>query len=205
MFPTWRLRLREARIALRSGRYDEASALLAAETLRDFLPAKKLARDVAEKILERAGERFAHGDSAAGWRDLTIAPIGLVVKLSDCTIEAAVCQRRPQRSASLPFRGTGCHGARAIGQDAPSRADRPARSVCYKIAQLMQEAENSSSRGHFAEASAAVTRAAALAGAEPAGNGTMDRNHPAFERRCRAPGKKRRRMSTLCHRRCTRR
>ena len=56
-----------------SGRYDEASALLADESLREFLPAKRLAQDVAGKMVERAGDRFARGDSAAGWQDLAVA------------------------------------------------------------------------------------------------------------------------------------
>jgi hypothetical protein len=73
MFPTWRLRLREARLAWQNGRYDEASELLSAESLRDFLPAKKLAQHVAEKFMERAAERFAFGDTAAGWCDLATA------------------------------------------------------------------------------------------------------------------------------------
>src|ERR1700759_1757467 len=70
MFPTWRMRLREARVAYRDGRYDDASEVLSDEKLRQFLPAKKLAQEVAGKILKRAGDRFAIGDSAAGWRDV---------------------------------------------------------------------------------------------------------------------------------------
>jgi FHA domain-containing protein len=174
MFPTWRLRLREARIALRSGRYDEASALLAAETLRDFLPAKKLARDVAERMLERAGERFAHGDSAAGWRDLATAD-----RLGG---EAQAIAQLKQRYVDEGLNEV--HRYMAAGQVAIALAqldkmhhrglaDQRVR-VCRQIAHLMQEAENSANRGHFTEASAAVTRAAALAAAEPAGNGTMD-------------------------------
>jgi hypothetical protein len=174
MFPTWRLRLREARIALRSGRYDEASALLAAETLRDFLPAKKLARDVAEKMLARAGERFAHGDSAAGWRDLATAD-----RLGG---EPQAISQLKQRYADGGLNEV--HRFLAAGQIAMALtqldkmhrrglADQRVR-ICCKIAELMQEAENSASRGHFAEASAAVARAAALAATETAGNGTMD-------------------------------
>ncbi len=60
-------------MAWRNGRYDEASALLMADSLREFLPAKQLAKDVATKIVERAGDRLAHGDSVAGWRDLATA------------------------------------------------------------------------------------------------------------------------------------
>ena len=73
MFPAWRLRLREARAAWRDGRYDEAGAMLADERLREFLPAKQLAQQVAGKMLERAGNRFEIGDTAAGWQDLLFA------------------------------------------------------------------------------------------------------------------------------------
>ena len=69
----WRLRLREAQVAANSGRYDDASRVLADESLREFLPAKRLARDVAGKIAERARDRFALGDTAAGWKDLLTA------------------------------------------------------------------------------------------------------------------------------------
>ena len=60
-------------MAWRNGRYDEASTLLMADSLREFLPAKQLAKEVAIKFVERAGDRLADGDSAAGWRDLATA------------------------------------------------------------------------------------------------------------------------------------
>src|SRR6476660_3527766 len=69
----WRLRLREAQVAVKSGRYDDASRMLADESLREFLPAKRLAKDVAGKIVERARGRIALGDTAAGWKDLLTA------------------------------------------------------------------------------------------------------------------------------------
>jgi hypothetical protein len=47
MFQAWRFQLREARVAWQNGRYDEAGAILSTQPLRDFLPAKQLAQDVA--------------------------------------------------------------------------------------------------------------------------------------------------------------
>jgi hypothetical protein len=161
-------------MAWRNGRYDEASALLVAESLRDFLPAKKLARDVAHKILERAGERFAHGDSAAGWRDLTTADrLG-----GEPQTIAQLRQRYADEGISEVYRYL------AAGETVLANAqleklhhrgltDQRVRD-CHKIAQLMKEAENSAARGHFPEASAAIERAAALAAAASAGKGTMD-------------------------------
>ena len=78
MFPAWRLQLREARVAWQSGRYDEASALLTADSLREFLPAKQLAKDVAGKFVERAGDRFARGDSVGRLARFARPPIGSV-------------------------------------------------------------------------------------------------------------------------------
>ncbi|GAH02469.1 unnamed protein product, partial [marine sediment metagenome] len=43
MFPTWRLKVRDARRALEAGRWDEAAQLLERRSLREFWPAKKLA------------------------------------------------------------------------------------------------------------------------------------------------------------------
>ncbi len=73
MFPAWRLKLREVQVAVDSGRYEEAIALLDEKSLREFRPAKELAQQVAGKMVERASDRFARGDSAAGWQDLQVA------------------------------------------------------------------------------------------------------------------------------------
>lgn len=75
MFPPWRRALREARYAYRSGRLEEAGELLARDNLRDFLPARQLASDVAARLLERADRRFAGGQSRAGWQDLAAAEL----------------------------------------------------------------------------------------------------------------------------------
>ena len=60
-------------MAWKSGRVDEATALLAEKSLREFLPAKRLAQDVAATVVQRASDRFARGESAAGWQDLATA------------------------------------------------------------------------------------------------------------------------------------
>jgi len=73
MFPSWRLKIREAQIALNEGRWDEASALLGQESVRDFLPAKRLSHKVATHLLQRAQQRLEQGESSAGWRDLELA------------------------------------------------------------------------------------------------------------------------------------
>ena len=70
MFPAWRMKIRAAQVALKEGRCDEASALLSRESLRGFLPAKRLSYEVASHLVDRAGRKLALGDSVAGWHDI---------------------------------------------------------------------------------------------------------------------------------------
>ena len=70
MFPAWRLQLREARLAVADGRWDEAAEMLASEMLREFLPAKRLSQQLAGQLVARARQRMESGQSTAGWRDL---------------------------------------------------------------------------------------------------------------------------------------
>ena len=161
-------------MAWQSGRYDEASALLTSEPLRDFLPAKRLARDVADKIVERAGDRFARGDSAAGWQDLAAADrLGGEAE--------AIGQLRRQYADHVIQEA---HRYLAAGQPVPALAqldkldhrllaDERSR-LCRQIAQLMQQADHISARGHFAEAAEAVARARELAKPPSTAEATMD-------------------------------
>lgn len=66
----WRLKIREARQALKDGRYEEAYGVLSDDELRDFLPAKQLAGELAAKYADRAAQRIAWGQSSAGFADL---------------------------------------------------------------------------------------------------------------------------------------
>ncbi|MDZ4657516.1 MAG: FHA domain-containing protein [Bythopirellula sp.] len=70
MFPAWRMKIRAAQVALKEGRCDEASALLSRESVRGFLPAKRLSHEVASHLVDRAGRKLAVGDSVAGWHDI---------------------------------------------------------------------------------------------------------------------------------------
>ncbi|MEM6798378.1 MAG: FHA domain-containing protein [Planctomycetota bacterium] len=80
----WRLKLRKAGEALAAGQVDEARRLLDDEQLREFLPAKKLAGQVAEQFAQRARQRIAWGESAAGMADLDAAEqLGAPASMSD--------------------------------------------------------------------------------------------------------------------------
>jgi hypothetical protein len=174
MFQAWRFQLREARVAWQNGRYDEAGAILSTQPLRDFLPAKQLARDVAVKIVERAGARFARGDSAAGWHDLQQADqLGGQLE--------AVGRMREQYAERVLHEA---HSYVMAGQFAPAVAlinklhkrglcDERAR-VLRQVAEVMQEADFAAARGHFAEALAANERASELTKPSAGAGGTMD-------------------------------
>ena len=172
MFPTWRLRLREARVAAQSGRYDDATRVLSDESLREFLPAKRLARDVAEKMVERARNRFDLGDTSAGWQDLQAADrLGGQVD--------AVNQVR-HNYADAALQDTCKYLAAGEPASALSRLEKLRKRglagehvrTCTQIAQLMQKSAKLAAHGHFAEASESIHHAqtfARLDHAPPAG------------------------------------
>jgi tetratricopeptide (TPR) repeat protein len=47
--------------------------MLTHDSLREFLPARRLSQDLAGHLVERAGRRMENGQSQAGWRDLNQA------------------------------------------------------------------------------------------------------------------------------------
>jgi hypothetical protein len=168
------MRLREARVAYRDGRYDDATEMLSDETLRQFLPAKQLAQEVAGKILKRASDRFALGDSAAGWRDMNTAD-----RLGG-EPDAITVLRQNYQDHSL-------HDIRhclALGQ--PETAIRRLEKLhkrglstdrtrdLQQIASAMQQAQQSTARGHFSEASAAFSSAIRVTQLQQPEPGTMD-------------------------------
>lgn len=163
MFPTWRLRLREARVAAESGRYDDASRVLADESLREFLPAKRLARDVAEKMVARARDRFALGDTSAGWQDLQVAD-----RLGG-HLETVTKTRREYADGILQE----ARKYLAVGEPAPalSRLEKLHKRgltddrvrACVQVAQFMEESAKLVSHGHFSDATATIRHAQTFA------------------------------------------
>ena len=152
MFPSWRIKLREAKTACKLGRLDEADALLNQGSLHEYLPAKKLSAKVAEGIVERAKDHLNAGESAACWNDLTKAErlggkttsIGKVQKLA---ISEGLVTTRNALIAAEP--------ERALAQ-LSKMARRQALSVegrtLLEIAEQFCEAKLSVNRGDFAEA-----------------------------------------------------
>jgi len=161
-------------VAWQGGRYDEAGAILSDESLREFLPAKQLARDVAGQIVERARDRFVRGDSTAGWKDLAIAD-----RLGG-QADAIIQVRRTYTANSLKE----VRQYVLAGQPEPAlsrleklqrrgMADEAARRLA-EIARLMQQGQASAAHGHFVDAAAAFHRASGIASLSLTGKDTMD-------------------------------
>ena len=73
MFQTWRQKLREAEIALKAGRLDDAARIVSEHELKEYRPGAALAVKMAGRLAKRGKDRLAAGDSFAGWNDYTAA------------------------------------------------------------------------------------------------------------------------------------
>jgi hypothetical protein len=185
MFPAWRLKVREAQVAADSGRYDEAIALLENESLRQYLPGKRLAQEVAGKMVKRAEEHLARGDSNAAWRDLAVADrLGgqseaiddLHQKITERSLEAAVrnlaagqTQGALDELDRLGHRGLGGENARLLRQ----------------VAKLLAEVDFAAAHGHFAQAAATLNQASELIAVAHSRADTMDINEQLDSRKAR--------------------
>ena len=148
--------------------------MLADDNLREFLPAKQLAQQVAGKMLERAGNRFALGDSVAGWQDLNVADrLGgqgdAIHQLRHSYEEQSLREVRRYLAAGQP----GPAVARLEKLRQRGLANELVRN-CQQIATLMQEADGWAAHGHFSEATSAIHRASVVAGLPPKEPGIMD-------------------------------
>jgi hypothetical protein len=174
MFPAWRLKVREAQAAADDGRFDEAAALLEKESLREYLPGKRLAREVAGKIVKRAKERLARGDSAAAWRDLATAD-----RLGGQTEGAGQLREQYiERALGEVWRNlaAGQTQSALAGLDQLQRLGMFGETVrLYRqMAKLLQQTERSASHGHIAQAVATLAQARDLIGKPPAEEGTIE-------------------------------
>lgn len=154
MFRSWRLQLREAEDAFRSGRLDEAERLLRGGDLQQYRPGKQLAAEVAGKMAERARRRILGDEWSAGWRDLDAAcslggqteellalrqeMIGHVLQAA----EADLASGEPAKAVSR---------LDSLGRRAPApEAIRTLKEKAQRLA-AAAKAEEQSGRGHSAE------------------------------------------------------
>lgn len=162
MFPKWRLKIRDARRAYDEGRWDEASALLRRESVREFLPAKQLSQEVASQLVDRAGERLEIGESAAGWDDLRQASHlgGQDEQIAE--LRQAYAQSGLERIKQLLVCGETSLASRQITKLEQRRLGGEQRRVWKLIVHLISQAKELAQRGKIAAAIELLGRAKTL-------------------------------------------
>jgi tetratricopeptide (TPR) repeat protein len=162
MFPAWRLQLREARLAVKDGRWDEAAEMLSSEALREFWPAKKLSQKLAEQLAERARQRIESGQSVAGWRDLDrAARLGLgEAQVGEFRDEQS--QRRLDEVIDLLSRGEAAAARQALDRMDQRRLGGHERRSWQLVAQYMEKSELAARKGEFPAAIESLEQAQRL-------------------------------------------
>jgi len=162
MFQPWRLKLREAEEALRSGRLEEAGRLLRTEGLNEFLPGKRLMEKVAVQIAERAERRVAVGQTLDGWRDLeTAAQFGANASLVDGLRQRFVQQGLSEVEAYLSAGDPQAAAERLAHVECQHASSRDVRLLKETTARVLA-AQTHCHRGEFAEGELDLTAAIAL-------------------------------------------
>lgn len=161
MFPKWRLQLREARLAIADGRWEEAAQTLAADPLRQFLPAKRLSEQLARELVGRAGRRLEEGKSAAGWRDLDQAA-GLGVSESEIgQFRRLQIERRLSEVEKLVVAGEITAASRELTR-MKGRGLRDRGHAAWEASvELIERSQRQTRRGEFSQAVETLRRAVA--------------------------------------------
>lgn len=162
MFPSWRLKIREAQIALRDGRWDEASALLGRESVRNFLPAKRLSHKVAAQLVDRAQQRLEQGESSAGWQDLEQAS-----RLGGCEDQIAALREDRTRLGLQRVKQLLAYGETSLASEQISRLEKrrlggEERRAWKLIVRLISRAKTLAYEGSTMEAAEVLQRALRL-------------------------------------------
>jgi hypothetical protein len=158
MFPAWRLKLREAKLALKEGRLDEAGRLLEGE-LGEYLPGKKLSEKVAQRIANRARQRIAAGESSAGWHDLELAE-----RLAEGTSDVAAVRESLISKGIADVQAALAAGEPQLAMSQLAKMERRGRLTSVgrqwkEVARLLLAAHEAAARGHFGEAVASMRSA----------------------------------------------
>lgn len=161
MFQSWRLKLREVEESLRVGRLDEAHELLRQGGLLEYLPAKRLAEQLAVHLAERARRRAENRDIPGGWRDLETA-LGL------CDVPANDVAKRCLLDASISDTEKLLCGGELTGAMAQldllerHAGTHPRLQTLRQVVRCLQSARNLGRRGKFSDAEAQLDMASAL-------------------------------------------
>ncbi len=166
MFPTWRLQLRDARRAVADGRWDEAAEMLSRDTLREFLPAKRLSQELAGRLVERARSRLAGGQSQAGWRDLNQAARLGAEEAQIVEFRQHQAEERLARAIDELARGDAASARQELDRMDQRNLGGADRRTWQMIAQHIEHAEQRAAKGDVAAAIDSFDRALHLLPAE---------------------------------------
>lgn len=149
-------------MALNAGRPEEAGQILQQESVRDFLPAKRLSSEVAAQLVSRAEQHFKQGDSIASWSDLQQA-----VRLGGCDervaqLREAQAQRGLERVQSLLIRGETKLAAEQITRLQQRRLGGNQRRAWKLIVHLISRAKELADQGKATGAIEMLDRATKL-------------------------------------------
>jgi len=162
MFPSWRLKIRDAQQALEAGRWDEAGLLLQRDSVREFLPAKRLSQEVAARLVGRSQQRLLAGESSAGWQDLRLAAQLGGNDLQLAELRQAYARRGLERIRSFLARGETDLASQQITKLEQRRLGGDQRRLWKLVVELIARAKESSRLGDAAEAVGILERARQL-------------------------------------------
>ncbi len=152
MFPSWRLKIRDAQQALDAGRWDEAGLLLQRESVREFLPAKRLSQEVAARLVDRSQQRLLAGESSAGWQDLRLAAQLGGNDLQLAELRQAYAHRSLERIRSLLACGETALASEQITKLEQRRLGGDQRRMWKLVIELIANAKASARTGDAAGA-----------------------------------------------------
>lgn len=161
----WRVKLQEARQAVRAGQLDDACRLLAEGELKEFRPAKKLAGDLAGKFAERAAQRIAWGESSAGFADL--ARVEQLGGRGDrvATIRREYARHAGEEALARLRAGEPDAALKSLMRAARRGVDSPELRTLRAAAEPWSEALRAAERGDMVVAEAELLRAARVVSA----------------------------------------
>ena len=162
MFQAWRLKLREAQEAFKTGDLSQAGSLLLDEKLTDFLPGRKLAAQVAERKAARATDLAQRGEMDSGWRELESArqlagETATLQKANEKLVDTAL--RKVRRLICL---GEASEALVQIESLEKRRVDPGRLSMLRQLAKRVHSASSLAKRGKFAEADGQLAAAIQL-------------------------------------------
>ena len=162
MFQGWRLQLREAEEAFEQGRLEESGRLVFKADLQKYLPGRRLADRVANRLADRARRNALNGEFSAGWRDLDHArSIGgdsrrnletrqELIELVLSEVEGHLCSGDTSRALAL------------VEETERQRVSCDALRIARDVARHLESARNLGLRGKFRDADAQLETALSL-------------------------------------------